>query len=91
MRHFRTLLAALGLLAGSQVAIADTLVVESVQQSASVERPVRGMTMDAVRARFGDPVEQRGPVGDPPITRWIYPGFVTYFEYDRVIHSVVPH
>lgn len=91
MRNFRILLAALGLLAGSQAALADTLVVESVQQNAAVQRPERGMTMDAVRSRFGDPLETHGPVGDPPITRWVYPGFVTYFEYDRVIHSVVPH
>ncbi len=91
MRQFRTLLAALGLLMGSHTTAADTLLVESVRDSAGVERPVRGMTMDAVRSRFGAPGEERGPVGDPPITQWVYPGFVVYFEYQRVIHAVVPH
>ena len=32
----------------------------------------------------------QGPaVGNPPISRWEYPGFVVYFEHEHVIHSVV--
>jgi hypothetical protein len=27
-------------------------------------------------------------VGDPPITRWEYPGFVVYFEHHLVVHTV---
>jgi hypothetical protein len=28
-------------------------------------------------------------VGDPPISRWVYDHFTVYFEYDKVLHSVV--
>ncbi|GIX21275.1 MAG: hypothetical protein KatS3mg121_0058 [Gammaproteobacteria bacterium] len=48
---------------------------------------LRGASMDAVRTRFGTPVDTRGPVGDPPITRWLYPDFTVVFEYDRVVHA----
>ena len=41
-----------------------------------------------VRVRFGDPEASHAPVGDPPITRWEYSGFIVYFEYDKVIHAV---
>lgn len=51
-------------------------------------QPTRGMTEQSVEARFGEPVTRVAPVGDPPIARWEYPGFIVYFEYDRVIHSV---
>ncbi|MEO0997462.1 MAG: hypothetical protein AAFX58_08085 [Pseudomonadota bacterium] len=51
-------------------------------------RPERGMTMKAVERSFGAPETRRSAVGDPPITRWVYPGFTVYFEYDRVIHAV---
>jgi hypothetical protein len=50
--------------------------------------PVRGMHKDQVRARFGEPREVKAPVGDPPITRWIYDGYTVYFEYSYVIQSV---
>jgi hypothetical protein len=53
-----------------------------------VDAPPRGMTMHQVAAKFGDPVTKVPPVGKPPISRWEYPGFVVYFEYDHVIHSV---
>ena len=52
------------------------------------DRPTRGMTEQSVEARFGAPVTRVAPVGDPPIARWEYPGFIVYFEYDRVIHAV---
>jgi hypothetical protein len=50
--------------------------------------PQRGMTMDEVEARFGPPDTRKLPVGDPPITRWIYADFKVYFEHQWVIHSV---
>lgn len=50
--------------------------------------PRGSMTMAAVRAAKGDPERELAPVGDPPITRWQYPGYVVYFENDRVITSV---
>ena len=50
--------------------------------------PTRGLTMAEVESRYGAPASKLDAIGQPPITRWVYPGFVVYFEYDRVIHSV---
>lgn len=50
--------------------------------------PPRGTTMDTVRARYGEPLEQVPPVGQPPITRWVYDEAVVYFEGNLVLHSV---
>ncbi|MCP5144229.1 MAG: hypothetical protein H6978_05345 [Gammaproteobacteria bacterium] len=51
--------------------------------------PQRGATMARVIESLGEPVERLAAVGDPPITRWRYNGFTVYFEYDRVLHTVV--
>ena len=45
--------------------------------------------MTTVEASLGAPTQRHGPVGDPPITRWDYPGLAVFFEYDKVLHSVV--
>lgn len=50
--------------------------------------PSRGMSMAQVEAHFGSPSEKVAPVGRPPITRWVYPGFTVYFEGHLVIHAV---
>lgn len=79
------------LLAGMATAAADQLLIAAIQE-ARIEapaQPVRGTTMERVRARYGTPGEMRNAVGDPPISRWDYPGFTVYFEYNRVIHAVV--
>lgn len=70
---------------------ADTLLLDGVETSAQTvaTRPARGTTMASVEARFGPPTERVAAVGDPPISRWEYPGFTVFFEYDRVIHAVV--
>lgn len=54
-----------------------------------VLRPTRGMSMSQVEQKFGQPQQKLPAVGDPPISRWQYPEFEVFFEYDRVIHSVV--
>jgi hypothetical protein len=51
--------------------------------------PARGSTMSDVRAKFGAPSQEVPAVGQPPITRWEYPGIVVFFENDRVLHTVV--
>ncbi len=51
--------------------------------------PSRGMTMSEVSNKFGAPVTKLPAVGNPPISRWEYPGFVVYFEGEHVIHSVI--
>jgi hypothetical protein len=72
-------------------AFGDALLVQTVESSAAVARPERGMTMDTVRQRYGEPKARSGPVGNPPITTWDYDEFVVYFENQYVIHAVVPH
>ncbi len=54
----------------------------------AADAPARGLTMQAVRQRWGEPRRRIGPVGRPPITRWDYPAFSVYFEGRYVIHSV---
>ena len=67
---------------------ADVLVIEHVQQSATEAKPRNGLTMAEVESRFGAPLEKRAAVGQPPITQWVYEGYVVYFEYERVLHAV---
>lgn len=55
---------------------------------AAGELPARGMTQDAVRAKFGAPSRQVAPVGNPPISRWVYADFTVYFEGKYSIHTV---
>jgi hypothetical protein len=93
MSH-RTLLISAVLAAGvslAGLAQADIIAVDSgiaVRESDGIA-PARGMTMSQVSAKFGAPASKVPAVGNPPISRWEYPGFVVYFERDHVIHSVV--
>jgi hypothetical protein len=66
---------------------ADTLRVGDMPPS-SIQVPSRGMTMDQVESRFGAPNSKVAAVGDPPISRWVYPKYTVYFEYQLVLHSV---
>ncbi len=68
---------------------ADRLTVPGhVPAEQSRPMPTRGMKMDQVLAKFGEPKARKGPVGDPPITTWEYGDFNVYFEYDTVLHTV---
>jgi hypothetical protein len=82
---------ALSLAGAARIAQADIVAGDngvSVAQS-DVATPARGMTMSQVASKFGTPTTKVPAVGNPPISRWEYPGFVVYFERDHVIHSVV--
>jgi hypothetical protein len=84
-----TLALATPLLLPAGNAVADKLVMENVAAGAAAgERPARGSSMARVESRFGAPASRSAPVGRPPITRWEYPGFVVFFEYDHVVHAV---
>jgi hypothetical protein len=75
----------------SGLAGAETIAVDNgiaVKQS-EVPTPTRGMTMDQVAGKFGEPATKVPAIGQPPISRWEYPGFVVYFEHEHVIHAVV--
>ena len=80
-------------LLASAPAAAETLLVERVQQENHAAMPARGMSMAQVQARFGAPSDRLDPRGGqkrawPTINRWTYPGFVVYFERDKVIDAV---
>jgi hypothetical protein len=91
---YRTLLINAVLAMGASLAglaQADIVAVDSgiaVKESDGAA-PARGMTMSQVTSKFGAPSTKVPAVGNPPISRWEYPGFVVYFERDHVIHSVV--
>lgn len=70
----------------------DSLVIPDISNQPgavpdNTPRPARAMTMEQVRDEFGSPRKIMGPVGSPPITRWIYDDFVVTFEHKYVIHS----
>ena len=67
----------------------DTLDMQGIDTAGNTSRPTRGMSVAKVEQDFGSPVDRRSAVGEPPITRWEYPGFTVYFEHQFVIHSVV--
>ena len=56
--------------------------------SAPVAAPGRGQSMAQVERQFGAPTERFAPVGQPPITRWVYADKIVYFEYEHVVHAV---
>ena len=60
-----------------------------MQGDRSLKRPQKAQTMAAVLAEFGEPNNKVPAIGDPPITRWEYEKFNVFFEYDKVIHSVL--
>ncbi len=74
----------------SQVTYADELQVPIGQQGdQTLQRPVNGMNVETVEAKFGVPEIIKGPIGDPPIMTWKYTNFSVYFEYELVIHTVL--
>ena len=50
--------------------------------------PKRGISMEAVLGKFGEPDERFGPIGEPPITEWVYGSFRVYFEHRTVLHTI---
>ncbi len=79
------------------IPVAPAALAQSTTAKANPPYPVREMTMDNVRQIFGPPQRELAPVPatgtklKPPITRWVYPDFIVYFERNRVIHTVVTH
>ena len=91
MRFPLILLAAGAAAVLSGTAAADTLSIDrsGSDMAAQQQMPERGMSMRSVEAGYGAPVRRVAPVGNPPISRWEYPGYIVYFEYSHVIHAVV--
>jgi hypothetical protein len=73
---------------------AETVYLPLGQQGANkqaISRPQQGMTKEQVKQTYGEPIEWRPAVGEPPISSWVYADFTVYFEYEYVIHSVLSH
>ncbi len=87
----KTMLAAIGMALGLGLATAhaqgdQAATAPAAQSQAGI--PARGLSMAQVEQRFGAPADRMAAIGKPPITRWVYPSFVVYFEYNIVIHAV---
>ena len=79
-------------LAFAGTAAADQLRIPVGQQAADkqhLEKPRNGQTKQQVQETFGEPSKQNGAVGDPPISSWEYADYIVYFEYNRVLHTVL--
>jgi hypothetical protein len=79
---------ALGLSLSASPVIAQNLQMVDAPRASSVSTPGRGLSMGQVEQRFGAPSRRVAAVGQPPISRWVYPGFIVYFEGSRVLHCV---
>lgn len=89
-----SILATILVLGAGVPAHADVLLLDAIQSApvnddSGLLRPRSGVSMDRVEERFGAPQSVLGPVGEPPITRWVYPGYTVYFEHRNVINVVV--
>jgi hypothetical protein len=73
----------------AETLLLDAIAAEPPNNSAGLLRPSPGTDMQKVEARFGKPESTYGPVGEPPISRWTYPDYSVYFEFDKVLTSVV--
>lgn len=74
----------------SQLVVICLLAGLGMAQSAAAQSrlPERGLDKSTVETRLGSPQRVEGPVGEPPITRWVYADFIVVFEYDHVVHTV---
>ena len=96
MKKKHNLGAALGLAAFLATALAPAVQAEdlaipvgSQADRSAISLPSNGLSQASVRQRWGNPLDIRGPVGQPPISQWHYSDFVVYFERDLVMHAVV--
>lgn len=87
------------LLASSSVTVADVVqmpaagseTAPAASPAMQMAMPVRGMHARDVESGYGAPLEKIPPVGEPPISRWVYPDYTVYFEHQYVIHTVPKH
>ena len=68
---------------------ADVLLIEPVRKTEGMNVPSNGQTMQEVESAHGTPSAKSPPVGEPPITRWDYEKWSVYFEFDRVLFTVL--
>lgn len=82
-------LIAASLLAGMPAVAEEVKVPVGSQGSLYQEVQMRGLSMDDIINRLGEPLAKEGPVGEPPISRWEYQEFYVYFEHRTVLHTVM--
>ncbi len=83
-----TLLVSFSLMSQPVLAGADLTIPGHASISQKQVMPKRGISMEAVLNEFGEPDERYGPIGEPPITEWVYGSFRVYFEHEAVLHSI---
>lgn len=77
---------------GSSLVQAEVLRIPISQQGATrINMPAHGDQQTQILQKFGEPRMRYKSVGQPPISRWDYPGFSVYFERTTVINSVQTH
>lgn len=95
MKNLPTYAVVCAVLLGSipTVALADTVAIPIGEQTNrnATNIPRSGMKKHTVERNFGNPIQRHAPIGDPPISSWVYNGYTVYFEFDTVIHTVVDH
>ena len=89
MRLFVTVLMLVSAAAHSEVLLLDSLADTPANNAQGIPRPTRGMSMQTVKSRFGEPSRIHPRIGTPPITRWDYPEYSVFFEYQHVLTSVI--
>jgi len=73
----------------SAILQADVLLIEPVRKTEGMNVPANGQTMAEVESAHGAPTLKSEAVGNPPITRWDYARWSVYFEYERVLFTVL--
>lgn len=91
MKTISTLLCCLAVLSFNPVQAEVLRIPISQQGAAHISMPAHGDRQAQVVQQFGEPRVRHKSVGQPPISRWDYPGFSVYFEHTTVINSVQLH
>ena len=65
------------------------LPIDHATRNSSLTLPAKGMSMVDVERDFGTPSKKTQPVGQPPISRWIYLEYIVVYEHNRVVHVLV--
>ncbi|MEJ2213867.1 MAG: hypothetical protein P8Y20_07355 [Gammaproteobacteria bacterium] len=94
MKLIFSLILSAGLAFTAPVALSDVLLIDVINEEApnspaGIPRPSRGMNMDTVKKRFGEPAQSFAAVGEPPITRWDYDAYSVFFEHELVLSTVI--
>jgi len=89
-KELLSILVAVGSLISAPIAMSESVSMQVSDQGDQYQQtPNNGQKMENVEIEFGTPIQKISPVGEPPITKWVYQGFTVYFEHEIVLHTVV--